>query len=71
MDSQTVSILQEILNANFSTFYLLFPLVIFCWYKKKLGEKSLLVESCHLHAYTVNPTGLEKKEYGVLVHRNL
>lgn len=43
---------------------------LFLLIQKKL-EKSLLVESCHLHAYTVNPTGLEKKEYGVLVHRHL
>lgn len=70
MDSQTASIAQEILNANFSTFYLLFLLVIFAGIKKS-WKKSLLVESCHLHAYTVNPTGLEKKEYGVLVQRNL
>lgn len=38
LDSQTVSILQEILNANFSTFYLLFPLVIFAGIKK-VGKK--------------------------------
>lgn len=62
MDSQTVSILQEILNANFSTFYLLFPLVIFAGIKKVGKKKAFqLNHDTYLHAYTVNPTGLEKK----------
>lgn len=54
MPSQNLSIYyNQILNANFSTFYLLG----FFQHKKQ----SLLIESCHLYAYIINPMRKKKK----------
>lgn len=53
LPSQNLSIYyNQILNANFSTFYLLG----FFQHKKQ----SLLIESCHLYAYIINPMRKKK-----------
>lgn len=55
LPSQTLSMYyNQILNANFSTFYLLG----FFQHKKQ----SLLIESCHLYAYIINPMCKKKKK---------